>query len=162
MARYITTVRTSLPPAEAFAYMADLSNLAKWDPGVSRAVKVRGEGLGATYDVTVTVGTRPTLRYEVIEHDSPRRVRFVARTGALESYDEIRVERDGAGALVTYDATLTLRGPLGLFDRGLQLVFDRIGDRAADGLRRALSGDGGGTNARRASDVASRGGPSAG
>jgi carbon monoxide dehydrogenase subunit G len=138
MARYTTTVHTPLEPSEAFAYMADLTNMQEWDPGVARATKVRGEGLGATYDVTVTAGTRPTLRYEIVEHDAPRRVRFVARTRTLESVDEVRVEPDSHGAIVTYDAKLTLVGPLRIFDRALQLFFDRLGDRAAAGLRRAL------------------------
>lgn len=138
MARYVTSVHTPMEAAEAFAYLADLSNLAEWDPGVSRARKVAGEGLGATYDVTVTAGTRPTLRYEVVEYEAPRRLRIVARTRTLESDDAIRVEPDGEGAIVTYDATLRLAGPLRIFDRALQLAFDRLGDRAAAGLRRAL------------------------
>jgi len=42
--------------------------------------------------------------------------------------------------VVTYDAILTLRGPLGLFDPLLRLAFGRIGDRAAAGMRKALRG----------------------
>ncbi len=41
MARYIVQVRTSMPPSEAFAYMADLTNFAEWGPGVDR---VEGDG----------------------------------------------------------------------------------------------------------------------
>ena len=39
---------------------------------------------------------------------------------------------------MTYDATLTLNRPLGLFDPLLRLAFRRIGDRAAAGLKRVL------------------------
>lgn len=144
MARFSTTVDTPLPPAEAFAFMADLTNFAAWDPGVARSVQTRGRGpgVGATYDVTITAGTRPTLRYEVVRYDAPRSLRIVARTAALTSTDDIRVDPrpDGEGARVTYDAELTLRGPLRLFDRGLQVFFDRLGERAAAGLRTALRG----------------------
>ena len=41
---------------------------------------------------------------------------------------------------MTYDADLRLNGLLRIGDLGLRLVFDRIGDRAAAGLRRVLEG----------------------
>jgi len=37
MARYAVHVRSPKPADEAFAYMADLSNFAEWDPGVEHA-----------------------------------------------------------------------------------------------------------------------------
>ena len=43
------------------------------------------------------------------------------------------------GTCVTYDATLTLNGPRSALDPLLGLAFGRIGDRAAAGLRAALS-----------------------
>lgn len=143
VARYSTTVETPLSQEEAFAFMADLTNFASWDPGISRARKVGGgAGVGAVYDLTVSSGTRPTLRYEVVAYDEPRSLRVVARTRTLTSTDDIRVEprADNKGSRVTYDAELTLAGPLRLFDRGLQVFFDRLGDRAAAGLRKALRG----------------------
>ncbi|MDX9723288.1 MAG: SDR family NAD(P)-dependent oxidoreductase, partial [Myxococcota bacterium] len=39
----------------------------------------------------------------------------------------------------TYDAVLTLNGPLSVFDSLLGVAFERLGDRAADGLKRVLS-----------------------
>jgi hypothetical protein len=142
MARFSTTIPTPLSPDAAFAYMADLTNLAVWDPGVARAVLVKGDGpgLSAAYDVTVTSGMRTTLRYEVVRYEPPRTLRLVARTRLLLSVDDVTVApaEHGEGALVTYDAALTLAGPLRLLDRGLQVFFDRLGRRAAEGLRRAL------------------------
>ena len=49
--------------------------------------------------------------------------------------------RSGAGSTVTYDAELTLNGLLGLADPLLGLSFKMIGDRAAQGLVRALDGE---------------------
>lgn len=143
MARYRTRVATPLPVAEAFDYVADLTNFAEWDPGVKRSVQVEGDGavLGAAYDVTVAAVPRDlTLRYEVVEHDAPHTCLVVARNTVLTSTDRIIVEPDGDGSIVTYDAELALNGPLGLFDPVLRLAFVRIGDRAAAGLRRALDG----------------------
>lgn len=133
---------TPKPPAEAFAYLADLRRFAEWDPGVTRAVQVRGDGPGpdAAYDLTVKAGASTVMRYEVSAYEAPRRFVVTGRTSTLTSVDEIRVEPHPRGSLVTYDAELTLRGRLDVFDRLLGVAFRRIGDRAAAGLRRALDG----------------------
>ena len=89
--------------------------------------------------LTVRAGGTTVMRYEVKEYEPPRRILLVARTAFLTSVDEVRVEAAGAGSLVTYDATLTLNGPLGLFDLFLRPALRRIGDRAAAGLRRVLA-----------------------
>ena len=144
MARYSTTVRTSMPPSEAFEYMADLRNFERWDPGVTQVVQVTGEGGGptATFDVDVkSVGGTTTLRYETVRHEAPHTVQVEARSKLLTSIDRIDVVDAGDRSLVTYDAELRLNGPLALFDPVMRLVFGRIGDRAAAGLERALGGE---------------------
>ena len=145
MARYITSVPTPLSPAAAFAYMSDVTHFVDWDPGTKRAVRVAGDGpgVGAAYDLTVEAGTTTVMRYEVKAYEPPRRLLLLARTTFLSSEDEVRVEPSASGARVTYDARLTLNGPLGLFDPLLGLALRRIGDRAAAGLRRVLRGSAG-------------------
>ena len=141
MARYVTTVKTAKTPQEVFAYMADLRNFAKWDPGVKAVKQVKGSGGGPgnVFDVTVAgIGRDLTLRYVTEEYDAPRNLLVVARSTVFTSIDRITVEPDGAGSVVTYDADLRLNGVLRLGDLGLRLMFGRIGDRAAAGLRRVL------------------------
>ena len=142
MARYVTSVTTPMSAAEAFAYMADVTHFVEWDPGVKRVVRVAGggDGVGAAYDLTVRAGGTTVMRYEVKEYEPPRRILLVARTPFLTSVDLVTVEDAGSGCVVTYDATLTLNGPLRLFDPLLRVAFRSIGDRAAAGLRRVLSG----------------------
>lgn len=143
MANYKTAVRTPMSVEEAFAYMADLRNFAHWDPGVKKSVQVSGDGPGmdAAYDVTVSSGPKDLeMRYETVEFEEPSRALVRAETRLLTSVDEVTVTPDGEGSIVTYEAELTLKGPAGLFDPVLGLVFDRIGDRAAAGLRNALDG----------------------
>ncbi len=143
MARYITKVRTQRPAAEAFAYLADLRNFAEWDPGVRRVTQVDGDGAGpaAVFDVTVAgPGRDITLRYRTVEYAPPRELLVVARSRLFTSEDRITVATDEAGTVATYDAELRLNGPLRLADPALRLVFRRIGDRAAVGLRRVLDG----------------------
>ena len=142
MARYVTTVRTSWAPEVAFGCMADLRNFAEWDPGVRRVEQVDGDGPGedSTFDVTVAgIGRDLVLRYRTVEFTPATEVLVVARTSWLTSEDRITVvpEEDG-GSSVTYDADLRLSGVLRPADLGLRLVFGRIGDRAAGGLRRVL------------------------
>ncbi len=144
MARYVTKVRTARAPEEVFAYMADLRNFAEWDPGVKAAKQVQGSGGGpdAVFDVTVAgPGRDLTLRYVTEEHDAPQNLLVVARSRTFTSIDRVTVEPNGTGSVVTYDADLRLNGLLRVGDLGLRLVFDRIGDRAAAGLRRVLEGE---------------------
>jgi hypothetical protein len=140
MAHYVAAVRSPLPPAQAFAKMADVERFSEWDPGVIQSTRIvgSGPGVGTAYDLTVKAGSTSVMRYAVTEIDAPRRVVLVARTLWLTSVDEIRVEAAPGGSKVVYDATLTLNGPLRLFDPVLGLAFRRIGDRAAAGLRRFL------------------------
>lgn len=123
--------------------MSDLENFAEWDPGVTSAKQVAGDspGRGAAYDVSVkgVVGDM-TLQYRINEFDSPERLVARAESRLLTSVDTVIVRPDGSGSVVTYDADLTFNGPLGLADPLLGLAFDRIGDRAAEGLVRVLDG----------------------
>jgi hypothetical protein len=134
-----------MPPSEAFAYMADLTNFAEWDPGVGRVEQVEGDGagLGAAFDVAVKVpGRTMTLRYETtaFDDDATTMTAF-AQNAVMTSEDTVTVEADGDGSIVTYDAELKLKSFLGLSDPLLRLTFNHIGDRAAAGLVDALAGE---------------------
>jgi hypothetical protein len=130
-----------LAPGVAFAFMADLTNFERWDPGVVRSEQAVGSrpGPDAAYDVTVKGARRP-LRYVTNAYDPPRRVVVQARSRVLTSLDEITVEPDGGGSVVTYDARLMLNGPLRVFDGLAARGFHRIAERAASGLVTALGG----------------------
>jgi hypothetical protein len=143
MARYVTSITTALTAEEAFAYMADINHFSEWDPGVTAVRRVTGDGfgVGVSYDLDVkTIGTT-VMRYVVHEYDAPRRILLVANTTFLTSVDEISVTVTDTGCTVTYDAQLTLNGPLRVLDPILRRAFRIIGDRGANGLRRALSNE---------------------
>jgi len=141
MARYTVSIASPRSPSDAFAYMSDVTHFPEWDPGTKKAVRLVGDGgVGTIYELTVKAGTTTVMRYNVIEHDAPHRLLLVAHTSLITSHDEIRVEPTATGCIVTYDAELTLNGPLRLFDRLLGVAFERIGDRAVPGLERVLGG----------------------
>lgn len=144
MARYLMHVRTPMSPAKAFTYMADLNNFAEWDPGVDHVNQVKGSGGGpdASFDVAVKAfGRSISLRYDTTTYDAPTTVVAFAESRVLTSLDTITVTPDGSGSIVTYDAVLRLKGPLGLADPLLGLSFKKIGDRAGAGLVTALAGE---------------------
>jgi Polyketide cyclase / dehydrase and lipid transport len=142
MARYVTEVSSSLPPVEAFAYMADFANARLWDPSVSEARRV-GEGpigLGSAFDLVARFGGRDVpLRYEIVEYDAPRRVVLEARRPRFSSRDTITVETAGGGSIVYYDASLSFGGLGRLLEPVMQRVFNRVGARATAGLQTALN-----------------------
>lgn len=144
MARYVARVRTPMSPEEAFGFLADFRTFAEWDPNVLSSVQVAGDGpgIGAAYDVTVdNRGREVTLRYEIDDHRPPQRVRIVGRSRRFVSIDVVDIAASGTGAVVTYGATLRLRGPLVIADPLLRRTFRRLGDAASEGLVRALRGE---------------------
>ena len=144
MARYATTVRTALSPSEAFAFVAELTNLPQWDPGVKKASQVRGDGPGpdAAYQVTLSNPQAMALTYETTSFDGDAlTTTLVAKSSWFTSVDTVTASPSGDGADVTYDAELRLRGPLALGDLFLRPIFQKIGDKAAAGLTAALEGE---------------------
>jgi len=140
--RYLTTIESALPQAEAFAYMADFANARLWDPSVSEARRV-GEapvGLGAAFDLVARFGGRDVpLRYEIVEYEAPRRVVLEARRPGFVSRDTVTVGPAGGGSVVNYDATLAFGGVGRLFDPIMQRIFNRVGARATLGMQTALN-----------------------
>jgi hypothetical protein len=142
MAKYTVSVESSKSVEEAFAYMADLRNFANWDPGVLTVTQVAGDGagLGSSFNVAVkSVGGGTVLRYETLEYDEPGNLLVEARNSKFTSIDRITVVAKDEGSIVTYAAELLLNGCLSPLNPLLGLVFNRIGDRAAAGLRRVLA-----------------------
>lgn len=142
MPRYTVTVPSSKTVGDAFAYMSDMRTFTDWDPGISSVTQVNGTGagLGSVFEVAVKgfAGRDMIIRYDTVEYDSPKTVLLKGRNAMFTSVDRITVVPTAGGCNVTYDAVLTLNGLLAPGNLLLGLVFNRIGDRAAKGLRRVL------------------------
>ncbi len=141
MARYRTTVQSRRGAEETFDYLSDFSTTAQWDPGVVEAERTSTGpvGMGSTFRVVASfLGRRIPLTYRVVEFEPGERVVLRADAPAVCSIDEITVRPTDAGSEVTYDADLRGQGLFRLAEPLLSLAFGRIGDRARDGLVRAL------------------------
>ena len=123
--------------------MNDMRLYPEWDKGIKKVELVAGSGpaKGATYDVTVPgfLGRDSVLRYETTEFDPDTNVLLVGRNSALTSVDRITIEPTATGCNVTYDAQLTFNGILAPMNVFLAAVFNKVGDRAARGLRKQLA-----------------------
>lgn len=142
MAHFTTTIETRARPEEAFAYLADFSNAAQWDPTVLRAQALGPSpiGEGSRFEVVLSLAGREfSFEYELARFDPIRELVFVSTTAHLRSVDTIRIEPTAAGCRVHYDADLRPLGLLYLLDLPLHLAFQLSGARSAKGLERALA-----------------------
>ena len=142
MAHYLATVDSPNPQADLFAYLSDFSTTQEWDPGVAEARRL-DEGpiaVGSRFNVVAEfMGRKTPLVYAVVAYDAPHSITLRGDNATVISLDTIAFEPTAAGGTrVSYDADLTLKGPLGIGDPLLKLVFNRIGDRAVAGLRKVL------------------------
>ena len=141
MANYNATVSSPKSPEEAFDYLADFSNAPEWDPNTNSSVCVSGEpgAVGSRYKVRTEFGGREMeLMYETVVSERPHRVVLESGNDKTDIRDTMTFEPTATGTDVTYDANVAPKGLTKLLDPVLTLMFKRVGDRAADGLRQAL------------------------
>ena len=119
MATYVTIIPSSLTQEEAFAYMANLHNFAKWDKGVGKSTS--------------------TLRYTTTEYDEFSNILVRGVNTLFTSVDRITINKTATGCEVIYDATLTANWIIAGVNLVLGKVFNKIGDTATRGLRPALA-----------------------
>ena len=153
MARYTASLETQLPPADAVAYLSDFSTTEEWDPGVVEAERLGDGPVGAGSEFRVVaefLGRTSTLVYRIVEFVPGETVTLRGENATVVSLDRITCEPSNGGTRVTYDADLALKGPLRIADPLLGLAFNRVGERALEGLR--------GTLARKATPAAASGG----
>jgi hypothetical protein len=137
MAHYKATVTTALPPAQAFALMADFANAEGWDPATnsSRQLDDGPIDVGARFELKMEIfGRENTIEYELTNLDAPARVVLRGENAGSVSIDEISVAPHGDGAAVTYEATVSMKGAYKVIGPFFAPVFKRMGDKARDNI----------------------------
>jgi carbon monoxide dehydrogenase subunit G len=138
MARIVRHITVDRDPTEVFDAIADFSTSARWDPGIRSSLPLDTPpvGPGASFEVTLDQGPfGPRLVYRTEVYDRPRRVVLHTRNALVEGTDDVRVEADGDGCVVTWQADFAVRGPIGrLVDPLLARGFEKVGDKAVEGL----------------------------
>jgi len=135
-------VATERPLSDVFAYVADFTKVAEWDPGIRSSTRVSGDGgIGTRYQVEATFAGRVVpMTYEIVEREDLKRVVLRGTAPTAEAIDDICFEADGGGTRITYRAEFTLKGALRFFALLLRPVFIRLGKKAMAGLEATLNG----------------------
>ena len=126
--------------AEAFAYVADFTTAAQWDPGIAESRRVSGDGgVGTRYEVLADFrGKRLPFTYTVTEVVAGRRIVLDGVGAKATSVDTIEVEPAGAGARITYTADFRLKGVLRAAEPFLGGTFKTLAAKALAGLEASL------------------------
>lgn len=141
MATVTERISASIPRERAFDYVADFTTSEEWDPGISRATRIRGDGVDVGTRVRVRFGVGPVtvpLVYEVTRYDRPDRVVLETRGSVHHGKDDIRFLETEDGVEIVWEATFGLRGPGGALDPLLRPGFSSVAGRAAASLQQTL------------------------
>ena len=130
------------PLDEVFAFTADFSNSAKWDPGVESSELVGSGpiGVGSRFSLVTTFGSsRTPMEYVIEEFEENSRVVLHGAGGSVSAIDTIEFETHPDGTWVDYTADLTFKNWIRWVSPLLKPVMSRVvGQRALDGLVETL------------------------
>lgn len=129
-------------PTEAFAYVADFTTVADWDPGIHASRRVSGDGrVGTVYQVEAEFrGKTVPFTYTVITFEQDRRIVLDGVGQRATSIDTIGFEPLPAGGTrITYSADFGLKGVLRLAEPLLGGTFRSLATKAMAGLAAALA-----------------------
>jgi carbon monoxide dehydrogenase subunit G len=135
------TVVIDKPRDAVFAYLSDFTTTTEWDPGTVVTVNQHGDGgAGTTYVNTSTfLGRTTQLTYVVREFIPRERIRLRGENKTVIAVDTMTFRSVDAGTEVTYTAEFTFKGPSRLLARLLRPAFERLGEQAQTGMRKALN-----------------------
>ena len=139
---YERTIEVARDPEEVFAYLADFSNAAEWDPGIESARRLTDGPtvVGSRFEIMARFRDNvQRFEYVVTELEQGRRIVLHGEGAKALSDDTISVAGANGGARIAYRADIRLKGVLRVAEPFLRGTFARMGDDALDGLRRKLS-----------------------
>ncbi len=134
-------IQVARPLADAFAYVADFSNSAEWDPGIPEAKRITDGPVrqGSAFEVVALFrGKRQRFHYVVTAFEAERRVVLTGEGEKARSVDEITFEPAGAGTRIVYVADIRLRGIARVAGPLLAPIMNRMADDALSGLKSVL------------------------
>ena len=135
------TVVIDKPRDAVFGYLSDFTTTTEWDPGTVVTVNHHGDGgAGTSYLNTSTfLGRKAQLTYIVREFIPGERIRLRAENKTVTAVDTMTFRSIEAGTEVTYTAEFSFKGPSRLLAPLLRPAFERLGQQAQTGMRKALN-----------------------
>jgi carbon monoxide dehydrogenase subunit G len=137
------TIEVPTAPDQAFAYVADFTTVAEWDPGIHASQRLSGEGgVGTVYEVQAEFrGKTMPFTYTVVSYEEGRRIVLDGVGEKATSVDTITFEPvAGGGARISYTAEFKLRGALRVAEPFLRGTFRALARKALAGLAGQLGG----------------------
>ena len=142
MTKLHETIETTLEREAAFAYIADWSLQAEWDPNTVSAARI-GEGgpeVGARYALEVKGFRAPMpMEYRITELVAPERLVLIGEGSGIWTEDILTFAETEAGTKVDYQAEIKLNGVLKLVQPFLGRYFDGVGQGVVAGMTRELN-----------------------
>ena len=126
---------------ESFAYVADFTTVAEWDPGIHSSRRVSGDGgVGSVYEVEAEFrGKTMPFTYTVTAFERDARIVLDGVGEKATSLDTIAFEPGaGAGTRITYSADFKLKGVLRVAEPFLGGTFRQLAAKALAGLKTRL------------------------
>jgi carbon monoxide dehydrogenase subunit G len=134
-------IETRLGIEDAFAFVADFANAAKWDPGVATSERI-GDGalaVGSRFRLGVRMGGRVVpMEYTITRLDAPSRVVLSGEGSSVIAVDDIAFEASGTGTTIDYVADIRLRGLMWLLTPFAGGSFRKVAEKARNGMQRTL------------------------
>ena len=140
--RYAREIEVPMAPGETFAYLADFSRAAEWDPGIVEARRLTPEptAVGSSFEVIgLFRGKRQRFEYVVTELEEGNRIALHGEGEKAMSDDVMTISPSAIGTRIAYEADIRLKGVLRVAEPFLGGTMKKMGDAALDGLRARLS-----------------------
>jgi uncharacterized membrane protein len=116
MAPINDSVEIDRSPADVFAYLDQLDRHGEWQKTIVSSKTLTegpvGVGSRATDTRRVPGGMKQDITYQIVEYDSPRRMRFEGVSGPVRPFGTVTVEPLGGGtrSRVSLELDFTGRG----------------------------------------------------
>lgn len=126
---------------ESFAYVADFTTVAEWDPGIHESRRLSGDGgVGTAYEVQAEFrGKTMPFIYTVTAFEQNARIVLDGVGEKATSLDTIAFEAAGdGGTRITYTADFKLTGVLRIAEPFLGGTFRTLARKALAGLEAKL------------------------
>ena len=135
------TVIVDKPLDAVFGYLSDFTTTTEWDPGTVVTVNHHGDGgVGTTYLNTSTfLGRTTQLTYVVDELVDQQLIQLRGENKTVIAVDTMTFRSIDAGTEVTYTAEFTFKGLSRIAAPLLKPAFERLGNEAEAGMRKALN-----------------------
>ncbi|MGA7673198.1 MAG: SRPBCC family protein [Nitrolancea sp.] len=131
--RFSNTITIARPPAEVFAFLAQLENLPQWNYAISETRKVTPGplGVGSKFHQARTLPTQSVETIEISDYQPDRRLAIQGGFGPFMGRATYLLDPEDPGTRLTNELDLA---PTGLVSLASRLVAARVSAAVAENL----------------------------